>query len=135
MHDLVEPFAGEAVGEDERPLAAHRPRVALHHLQVGADVRREVGLVDDQEVGARDAGPALAWDLVALSDVDDEDEVVGERATEGERQVVAAGLDKHEVAVREAPLELRDCVQVHARVVTHGGVRAGARLDADDALG
>ena len=39
--------------------------VAVHHRKVGADQRRQVDLVDHQQVGAGDAGPALARDLVA----------------------------------------------------------------------
>ena len=53
--------------------AAHALGVALHDLEDGADVRREVDLVDHQQVGAGDAGPALARDLVAAGDVDDVD--------------------------------------------------------------
>jgi hypothetical protein len=37
--------------------AAHLLRVALHHVERSADMRREVDLVDHQQVGARDAGP------------------------------------------------------------------------------
>ena len=55
------------------PPAADRGRVAVHHLQVGADQRREVGLVDHEQVGAGDAGAALARHLVAAGDVDHED--------------------------------------------------------------
>ena len=46
----VEALAGLQVGEDERPLAAHLPRVAVHHLERGADHRREVDLVDHQQI-------------------------------------------------------------------------------------
>src|SRR5262249_11545238 len=83
----------------------------------------------------RDAGPALAWNLVALGDVDHKDEVVGEGAAEGEREIVAARLDEHEIGVREPSLETGDRLEVHARVVADRGVRARARLDADDARG
>ena len=53
------------VREYPGPLAAHLQRVALHDLERRADVRREVDLVDDQEIGARDAGAALARNLLA----------------------------------------------------------------------
>src|SRR5262249_50055990 len=69
-------------GEEERPLAAHRPGVALHHGKAGADVRREVDLVDDQEIRARDARSALARNLVAARDVDDIDRGVDELGAE-----------------------------------------------------
>ena len=47
------------------PLAAHLQRVALHDVERRADHRREIDLVDDQQVGAHDAGAALARNLVA----------------------------------------------------------------------
>ena len=40
-------------------VAAHLLGVALHHLERGADIRREIDLVDDQQIGAGDAGAAL----------------------------------------------------------------------------
>ena len=55
-------------------LAAHQQRILLHHLEAGADVRREVGLVDDEDVRLRDPGPVLARDLVAGGHVDHIDE-------------------------------------------------------------
>ena len=94
---------------DER---VHRQRVAAaarlgeHPLDVGADVRREVGLVDDEQVGAGDAGAALARDVVAGRDVDHERLHVGERGAEDRRQVVAAALDEHEVERAGGGLEL-----------------------------
>ena len=36
-------------------VAAHAARVALHHGEVGAHVGRQVDLVDDEQIGARDA--------------------------------------------------------------------------------
>jgi hypothetical protein len=38
--------------------------------KIGPHVRREVGLVDDEQVAARHAGASLARDLVAAGDVD-----------------------------------------------------------------
>ena len=46
-------------------VAAALGRLAHHPLDVGADVRREVGLVDHEQVGAGDARAALARDVVA----------------------------------------------------------------------
>ena len=85
-------------GRSPRMLAG----VAVHHLQRRADVRRQVGLVDDEQVGPGDAGAALARDLVAAGDVDDVDGQVGQLGAEGGGQVVAAALDEDEVERREA---------------------------------
>ncbi len=80
-----------------------RLRVALHHAEVGADERGEVGLVDDEQVRAGDAGAALARDLLAGRDVDHVDREVRELGAEGRREVVAAALDEDQVELREAP--------------------------------
>src|SRR5690606_26838440 len=67
----VHAFPGEQVGKNPGTPAAHPDRVFLHHLQAGADVRRQIDLVDDQVVRAGDAGTALARDFLALGDVND----------------------------------------------------------------
>ena len=51
-------------------------------------------------------GPRLRGILSPSRHVDDEDEVVGERAAERQGQVVAARLDQHDVGVRETLVEL-----------------------------
>jgi hypothetical protein len=56
----VDPVADFQIGEHERALASHFSRIALHHLQAGADEGREVDLFDHQQVGAGDAEAALA---------------------------------------------------------------------------
>src|SRR5207302_1566826 len=104
------------------------------HLQVGADVWRQVDLVDDQQVAAADARPALARDLVALGHVDDVDGAVGQLGREGGRQVVAARLDDDDLQGRQLLLQLGDGREVDAGVLADGAVRAAARLDADNAL-
>ena len=60
IDDPLHAVAGLQVGEDEGPILANPPRVALHDIEAGADQRREIGLVDDREVRAGDAGSALA---------------------------------------------------------------------------
>jgi urea transport system ATP-binding protein len=56
------------IGHRIGPLVTHAARVLLHHREVGADVRSQVGLVDHQQVALRDAGATLARDLLAASD-------------------------------------------------------------------
>lgn len=60
-------------------------------------MRGEIDLVDDQQIRARDAGAALARDLLSLRDVDDVYGDVGKLGGEGCREIVAAGLDEDEV--------------------------------------
>src|SRR6478672_4551539 len=49
--DLVDALAGAQIAEDEGTRAAHAPGIALHDGKRGADVRREVDLVDDEQIG------------------------------------------------------------------------------------
>ncbi len=63
--DFADAVVGGEAGEDDGKVAALSFRVDGHGVQVGADVRGEVGLVDDEEVGGGDAGAALAGDVVA----------------------------------------------------------------------
>jgi len=69
--DCVQPNARLQIGHHERSFATHARRVVRHHCERCADVRREVGLVDDEQVRLRDAGAALPRDFLAARDVDD----------------------------------------------------------------
>src|SRR5437868_11142642 len=62
--DAIEPLALLQIGHHERPLAPHPLRVGLHLLQRRTDMRREVDLVDHQQIRAGDARPALGGNLV-----------------------------------------------------------------------
>ena len=99
-HRQAQPLA--QVGEDERPLTAHPPRVPLHDLQRRAHVRGQVDLVDHQQVRAGDPGAALARDFLPLRHVDDVNRQVGQFRAEGGGQVVPAALDEDDVQIREA---------------------------------
>src|SRR5215468_4467254 len=49
----IQPRSDLEIRERERCVAAHPARIAFHHLERRADVRGEVGLVDDEQIGAR----------------------------------------------------------------------------------
>ena len=104
-----------------------RRRLAEHQVDVGADVRREVDLVDHEQVGERHARAALARHLVAAGDVDHEDLHVDEAAAEDRGEVVAAALDERDVDAAVLRLESLDGVEVGGDVVADRGVRAAAR--------
>src|SRR5688572_28087347 len=133
--DVIQALTGLEIGENERALAAHPLRIALHDFERRADHRREVDLVDHQQVGLGDARPALARDLVARGDVDHVKGEVGELRAEGRGEVVAAGFDEHHIELGEAARQAVDRLEVDRRVLADRGVRAAAGLDADDALG
>ena len=126
---------GHHIGPAAGVQRAHAPGVGFHHRQVGADMRREVGLVDDQQVALGDAGPAFARDLLATGDVDHVQRQVRQLGAEGGGQVVAAGFDEDDVGVGEAVEHAVDGLEVDAGVFADRGVRATAGLDAHDAFG
>src|SRR6476619_6588317 len=80
--DLVDALADAQIAEDEGTRAAHAPGIALHDGKRGADVRREVDLVDHEQIGAGDAGTALGRNLVARRDVDHIERQVGKLGRE-----------------------------------------------------
>ena len=98
-------------------------------------MRREIDLVDDEQVGTGDARPALRRDLVAGRDVDDVDRHVGELRREGRGEVVAAGFDQHQIELGKLRSHLGDRGEVDRGVLADRGVRTAAGLDAGDALG
>src|SRR4029079_10751810 len=120
--------------EQERLAAAHKERISLHDVEARTDVRREVSLVDDQDVRLSDPRPVLAWDLVTRSNVNHVDKIIHQRRRESQREIVAAALDQYDVAVGEARLHLFDCGKIHTRVLAHCRVRAGAGLNPEDPL-
>ena len=61
------------------------------------DERREIRLVDDEQIGLRDARPAFARNLVAARHVDHVNRVIGEVAAELRGKVIAAALDEQQL--------------------------------------
>ena len=66
-NDLRQPLLPEHVGEDIGPPAPNVFCIAFHHVKVGHNMRREINLVDDQEIGSPDVRPAFAWDFLTLT--------------------------------------------------------------------
>ena len=97
-------------------------------------MRREVDLVDHQQVRAGDAGAALGGDLVAGGDVDHVDREVGEFGRERRGEIVAAGFDQHQVEIGKFRAHVGNRCEIHRGVLADRGVRAAAGLDADDAV-
>jgi hypothetical protein len=106
--NLVEAFAAQEVGEDIGAAFAHLLRVAFHDFEAGADMGREIGVGDDEEIGPRNGGPALAGDLFALRDRDHIDGEVREIGGEGRGEIVAAALDQDDVEIGEFAIEIVD---------------------------
>jgi hypothetical protein len=73
----IDAIAAAQIGEDKRALAAHAFGIGGHHIQIGADVRGQIGLVDNQQIGAGDAGAAFAGDFFTAGDIDDIQREIG----------------------------------------------------------
>src|SRR3954469_22541282 len=121
--DALEAFAGLEVRKYERPRTAHALRVAVHYFQRRPDHRREVDLVDDEEVALGDARPALTRNLVAGRHIDDVQREVGKLGAEGGGQVVAARFDQNQVEAREAPVQALHRLEVDGSVFADRGMR------------
>ena len=94
-------FDAGAVGTRQ---ADHRPRrhgqrstSSIIRWHVDADVRRQVGIVDHEEIRAFDPRPALACDVAATGDVEDEDMCVDEGGREGRGEIVAPRFHQNRV--------------------------------------
>src|SRR4051812_30361438 len=61
-NNLVHPDAVGHLREQERAVPAHLPRVAIHHAEIRAYQRSEIGFVYHQQIRLRDSRPALARD-------------------------------------------------------------------------
>jgi len=62
IDDVGNAEAVENLREDDGAVTAHATSVSLHDGEVGADERREIGLVDHEQIGLRDAGSTLPRD-------------------------------------------------------------------------
>jgi hypothetical protein len=100
--DSVGACARLEIGEHERLVATHPARIAVHDFERGADHRREVDLVDHQQVGLGDAGPPLRGILSPAATSITYRVKVGELRRERRGEVVAAAFDKHHVEVAES---------------------------------
>ena len=69
VQDVFQSVTGAAVGEQIRFFASHQVQIAAHDIQIGADVRSKVSLVDHQQVGLGNSLAAFAGDFVAGGDV------------------------------------------------------------------
>ena len=75
--------------------------VSFHDREVGADVRGQVRLVDDEQIGAGDARASLAGHLVSPGDIDDEDLAVDQPVAKCGSQIVTTGFDKNQIEITE----------------------------------
>ena len=82
-NDLRHALFLHEIREQKWPRSAHFLRVALHDAEVSTDIGGSILLVDDEQVGTRDARAALARNLVAFRYIDDKDCGIGQFRAEG----------------------------------------------------
>lgn len=66
--------------KNRRTPLSHLGGIPLHNLQIRTHNLRQIDLVDDQQIRARDAGASLARHLVPARDIDHVDDEVGQFA-------------------------------------------------------
>lgn len=129
---MLQPLPILHLREDRRTVLSHLRRIALHNAQIRAHDLRQVDLVHDQQVRARDARPALAGYFVAAGNVDHVDDEVGQLTRVVGSQIVATGLDQKEVGL-ELLLKGLEGEKVGADVLTDGSMGAATSFDGADA--
>jgi len=120
--------------EDKRAGSAHFPGIALHNAEVRPDGRSQVGLIDDQQVGLRNAGAAFAGNLIASGDVNNINGVIGQFAAEMGGEVVASGFQQQELRVKFL-LQFFQSQQVGGNIFANRGMGATAGFNRADAFG
>src|SRR5262249_20136099 len=132
--DLLDAGPSLQIREYERAFGPHALGIRRHDGEVRADQRRQVDLVDDEQVRAGDSWSALARYLFACRDVDHVNREIRQLGTERRRQVVPARFDEAQLRAGKPPVHVGDGGEVHGRVFPDCRVRAAAGLDAHDAF-
>ena len=96
----IDSFSGLHIRKDKRAFSPHPQRIRFHDVETCAYKRSQIDLVDDEKIGARNTGSALARNLFAGRDIDHIDRQVRQLGAEGRRKVIAAGLDKAQLRMQ-----------------------------------
>lgn len=96
---MVDSLSALDLCKHRRPTFSHFRRITLHDTQIRAHNLRQINLIHDQQVRARDARPTLARDLVASRDINHVDDEIRQFARVVRGQVIPAGLDQQKVCL------------------------------------
>jgi hypothetical protein len=130
----IHAYAEPDLRQDYRPIPSHGVGVPLHHIQVSADGTGKVGFINHQQVGLRNAGTALAGNLIPAGNVDDVNGVVGQLPAEVGGEVIAAGLQQKQFGI-ESAMEFFQGQQIGGYVLANGRVGTATGLDGANAFG
>src|SRR5438132_12680081 len=97
-------------------------------------MRRQVNLVDHQQVASGDSWAAFAGDFVSFGHIDDINGPVGQLGRKSGGQIVAPGFDNDCFQSRKFSFQLRDGGQVDTGILTNSAVRTAACLDSNNPL-
>ncbi|MCG3773380.1 MAG: hypothetical protein JW395_0186 [Nitrospira sp.] len=97
-------------------------------------MRREVDLVDHQQIGPGDSWPAFARDLIARRHIDDIDHFVGKFRAECRGQIVATALDEHQLDIRMALEQIVQGLLIMRGIFTDRRMGAASGFDAQNAV-
>ena len=134
LDDFIHPHAMLHLGKNKRSGPAHSYRIPFHHPEVRAHGLGQIGFVDHQQIGLRDAGPAFAGDFVTARDVNDLDGEVRQLPAETRREIVAPGFDEQKLRM-EGAVQFLQRQEVRRNVFADRRVRTAAGLDGADAFG
>ncbi len=134
VDDVIHAAAMFHLRENDWARTTHGLGIARHHIQIGANGHRQVGFVDDQQVGLSDPGTAFAGDLVATRHINDVNRIVGQFPAEVGRQIVAAGFEQQDFRMEQA-VQFLQREQVRRNVLADGGMGTSAGFHGADSRG
>lgn len=122
------------LGKDERSISPHFPGVTLHHCQIRPDGRRQIGLIDDQEVRLGQAGPTLSRYFVAPGDINHLNGEIRQFPAETGRKIIAARFQKEQLRVKFF-VKLLQGHKIRRDVLTNGCMGASTGFDRPNSSG
>src|ERR1700730_4713813 len=99
---LRETFFILEIAHYKRRFPSHLLRVRRHYFERSANMRSQVGFVDDEQVGPSDSWSPFSRDFFAASNIDYIDRQIGKLRTECRREIIASGFDENDVRIRKA---------------------------------
>src|SRR5882724_10728796 len=87
------------LGKNNGATTSHRVRVTLHYAEIGAHSLRQIGLVDDEQIGLGNARTALARNFIPAGHIYYIDAEVRQLAAKMGSQIIAARFDQKQFGV------------------------------------
>src|SRR6267378_3575925 len=100
--DLRQTLLNLEISHYKWAFSSHLLRVCRHHLERSANMRSQVDLVDDEQVGPSDPWSSFSRDFFAASNIDHIDREIGKLRTECRREIIASGFEKTEPPIGKA---------------------------------